>query len=141
MNSERPIWEKYLVVKESGVHGKGIFSLIDIPEDEIIMIIEGEVISEDECVRREEEENNVYIFWNGDNYIDCEKSELIKYLNHLCEPNCYIEEKDNSSLYLITSSAIKAGEEITIDYAYEEIYETCTCPACSSEGNRKAGKK
>jgi hypothetical protein len=40
---------------------------------------------------------------------------------------------------LITTSPIKAGDEITIDYAYDEIYETCTCPVCTSEGNRKAG--
>ena len=54
-----------IIVKDSPVHGKGIFAKKDIPEEEVIIPIEGEVIDGNECERREEEENNVYIFWNG----------------------------------------------------------------------------
>lgn len=118
-------------VKDSPVHGKGIFAVNHIPEERIIMVIEGEVIDGYECERREEEENNVYIFWNGDEcYIDTNNSEKIKYINHDCEPNCYVEEKDEKSLYLISLREITAGEELTIDYGYEEIYETCNCLTC-----------
>ena len=118
-------------VKESPVHGKGIFAAGDIPEEKIILVIEGEVIDGNECERREEEENNVYIFWNGDEcYIDTNNSSKIKYINHDCDPNCYVEEKDEKSLYLISLREIKAGEELTIDYGYEEIYETCNCLTC-----------
>lgn len=121
-------------VKDSPVHGKGIFAVNHIPEERIIMVIEGEVIDGYECERREEEENNVYIFWNGDEcYIDTNNSEKIKYINHDCEPNCYVEEKDEKSLYLISLREITAGEELTIDYGYEEIYETCNCLTCKEE--------
>jgi hypothetical protein len=117
-------------VKDSNIHGKGIFTNVDIPSGKDILIIKGEVISELECVRREEEEENVYIFWNGDNYIDVNNSEVIKYINHRCDSNCEVDDNDDSSLLLISSKDIKAGEELTIDYGYEEIYEACKCEYC-----------
>ncbi|MCX7876201.1 MAG: SET domain-containing protein [Melioribacteraceae bacterium] len=127
MTTEYPYYLNFLEVKDSPLHGKGLFTKVDIPKDSIICVIEGEVIDENECVRREEEEGNVYIFWNGDNYIDTSNNPLLKNLNHLCEPNCYVEDRNESSLFLIAECDIKAGEELTIDYDYEEIYETCQC--------------
>jgi uncharacterized protein len=129
----QPMWEEYITVKDSELHGKGIFSNINIPSNETIMIIDGEVINENECVRREEEEGNVYIFWNGDQYIDSSKKDKIKFINHRCEPNCYIDDRDDNSLYLITQDEIKAGDEITIDYDYEEIYDNCRCIVCQGD--------
>jgi SET domain-containing protein len=120
-------------VRESEIHGKGIFAKESIPAGEIIMVIEGEVINEDECIRRENEEDNVYIFWNGDNYIDTAKTEVIKYINHDCDYNCEVDDKDDRSLYLLSAVDIKPGDELTIDYGYEEIYEFCQCNSCRGE--------
>ncbi|MDF1612465.1 MAG: SET domain-containing protein [Stygiobacter sp.] len=127
MINEYPYYLNYLEVKNSSLHGKGLFTNVDIPAESIICVIEGEVIDENECIRREEEEGNVYIFWNGDNYIDTAKNPLLRNINHLCEPNCYVEDRNESSLFLIAERDIKAGEELTIDYDYDEIYETCQC--------------
>ena len=123
-------YSKFVEVRESSIHGKGIFTSGDIPEGANIMIITGEVISEKECIRREEEENNVYIFWNGDNYIDANNSEVIKYINHKCDCNCEVDDNDESSLKLIAARDIKMGEELTIDYGYDEIYDACKCEHC-----------
>ena len=46
--------EQFVFVKNSSLHGKGIFTSVDIPKDKITMPIIGEVISGDECERREE---------------------------------------------------------------------------------------
>lgn len=127
MTSEYPYYLNLLEVRDSNLHGNGLFTTVDIPKDSIICVIEGEVIDEDECVRREEEEDNVYIFWNGDNYIDTSKNPLLKNINHNCEPNCYVEDRNEYSLFLIAERDIQAGEELTIDYAYDEIYENCQC--------------
>jgi hypothetical protein len=94
------------------------------------MLIKGEVISEEECIRREDDENNVYIFWNDINYIDVNNTVVIKYINHKCDCNCEVDEGDESSLKLIASRDIKTGEELTIDYGYDEIYEYCKCKYC-----------
>jgi uncharacterized protein len=131
MQDERENWENELAVADSPIHGKGIFTKTDIPAGRIICIIEGEVISEAECIRREDEEGNVYIFLNGDNYIDTSGTELIKNLNHYCTPNCYVDDRDEFSLILVSERDIKAGEELTIDYDYEEIYKFCNCAACN----------
>ena len=95
------------------------------------------MIDGNECERREEEENNVYIFWNGDEcYIDTNNTQKIKYINHNCDPNCYVDEGENNSLILFSLRDIKAGEELTIDYGYEEIYEMCNCNSCRTRGVR-----
>lgn len=127
-------WENKVVVKYSEIHGNGIFALTDITPDELIMLIQGERISTDECIRREEKENNVYIFWNGDHYIDTSSTDKIKYINHDCNPNCYVDDSDADTLALYSAREIKAGEELTIDYGYDEIYDECNCKICSAEG-------
>ncbi|MFH1195405.1 MAG: SET domain-containing protein [bacterium] len=131
MTQHETNWDKFVTVKDSPIHLKGIFSTVDIPPNEIIMIIRGEVIDEDECIKREDEDNNVYIFWNGDSYIDTIDTQKIKYINHDCDPNCEVDDRDDESLYLISSRKINAGEEITIDYGYEEIYSECSCYSCT----------
>lgn len=122
-----------ILVKESVIHGKGIFAAQFIPKGTLILIIEGDVIDENECMRREDEEDNVYIFWNGDNYIDTSNSTDIKYINHSCDNNCEVLDNDEKSLQLVAARDILPEEELTIDYGYEEIYEYCTCVNCKSE--------
>ena len=130
-NHKNGIKENHIFVKESGIHGKGLFTSIDIPEGEIITVITGEVISAKECIRRENKENNVYIFWVNDNcYIDTSTTDKIKYINHQCNFNCDIIDRDKTSLYLVAYRDIKNGEELTIDYGYDEIYEYCSCDKC-----------
>lgn len=118
-------------VKDSGIHGYGIFANANIPAGELILIIEGEVIGLEESIRRETEENNVYIFYNGNSYIDASRSEKIKYINHSCEPNCIVKGRSKKSLRLVSIKDIIKNEELTIDYGYEEIYKECNCFICN----------
>jgi SET domain-containing protein len=123
--------EKFVFVGSSPIEGKGIFTSKKIKEGESILVIKGEVITEEECIRREEEEGNVYIFWNEDNYIDVANTEKIKYINHNCNCNCCVEAYDDDSLLLVADRNIDPDEELTIDYGYDEIYETCNCEICN----------
>ncbi|KAF0151426.1 MAG: SET domain-containing protein [Ignavibacteria bacterium] len=132
MSQDYPYYINSLVAKESDLHGKGLFTKVDIAEGDIICVIDGEVIDGDECVRREEEENNVYIFWNGESYIDTSDNPLLRHINHLCEPNCYVYDRNEYSLFLIADRNIHAGSELLIDYDYEEIYEHCNCNECTT---------
>ncbi|GBD88917.1 SET domain protein [bacterium BMS3Abin03] len=129
-------FENFVYVDNSGIHGKGIFTSANIPKGYKIMDIKGEVINGKECERREDEEDNVYIFWNGDNcYIDTVKTKKIKYINHNCDFNCDVVENDKDELMLIAYRDIKAGEELTIDYGYEDIYDGCGCNDCTNLDN------
>ncbi len=125
----------YIIVLDSPIQGKGIFITKPCQAGEVLMIISGETINAEECLRREEEAN-VYIFYNDDDtYIDTAMTEKIRYINHSCEPNAEVKDRDRDSLYLVASRSIEAGEEITIDYDYEEIYEMCFTrnPACQKD--------
>jgi len=127
-------YEKFVFVKESDIHGKGISISIKVPMGKKIMDIKGDVIDGDECERREEEEDNVYIFWNGDDcYIDTSMTEKIKYINHDCDFNCDVVENGRGGLMLIAYRIIEAGEELTIDYGYDDIYENCECNSCVAD--------
>lgn len=121
----------FLEVKDSPIHGKGIFAAKDFSENETICEFGGEIIDEAECIKRENE-NNVYIFWyDGNNYIDVQNDEIIKYLNHSCSPNCRIEQGEKEfTLKIVACKKIRKGDEITIDYGYPEIYENCSCEYC-----------
>ncbi len=121
-----------LFIKPSEIHGTGLYTAVEIKAGELVTIITGEVIDADECIRREDEEDNVYIFYNGEDcYIDAAGNEKIKHLNHHCDYNCEVEDGDESHLLLIAAKNISAGEELTIDYGYEEIYENCNCSKCN----------
>ncbi|MEI7811319.1 MAG: SET domain-containing protein-lysine N-methyltransferase [Ignavibacteria bacterium] len=128
-------YTNFVEVRDSGIHGFGIFASGEIPENGLILIIEGEVISPEESIRRETDENNVYIFWNGSVCIDTILSDKIKYINHSCEPSCRILGRSKKSLRLVANRDILTGEEFTIDYAYKEIYEYCNCEKCGYTDN------
>ncbi len=128
-----PLFEQ-VSVKDSPLHGKGIFSNQFIPADTLILVIKGEEIDGIECERRENEEDNVYIFWNGeDSYIDTYNSDKIKFINHDCKPNCYVDNDEEDNLCLYALRDINKDEELTIDYGYDEIYENCNCSSCSNQ--------
>ncbi len=128
-----PLFEQ-VSVKDSPLHGKGIFSNQFIPADTLILVIKGEEIDGTECERRENEEDNVYIFWNGeDSYIDTNNSDKIKFINHDCKPNCYVDNDEEDNLCLYALRDINKDEELTIDYGYDEIYENCNCSSCSNQ--------
>jgi uncharacterized protein len=129
-------YEEFVYVKDSPIHGKGIYTSRFINSGTKIMVIGGEVLSGEECERREDEENNVYIFWNGETYIDTNNTEKIKYINHDCDYNCEVHDRDESTLWLVATRDIKIDEELTIDYGYDEIYETCSCNNCENKDNQ-----
>lgn len=129
-----------LTVKDSSVHGMGLFSSIDHKEGQIITIISGELINADECVKREDE-GNVYIFYKDeDEYIDASNHSQLRYLNHSCNYNCDIDEDENGNLVLFAATDISSGEELTIDYGYDEIYNYCSCADCENKSELNSTK-
>lgn len=127
---------KNLIVKDSSVHGKGLFSAVSFREGQLITMIYGEEITANECIRRENEESNVYIFYKDEDiYIDAADNTHLRYLNHSCNYNCDIDEDENGNLILYAIEDIAEGEELTIDYGYEEIYDFCSCLDCDNKSN------
>ena len=100
---------KNLAVKESSIHGKGLFSLVKIKKNQHLGDFEGPV------VRR----NGPYVMWVSDESTGEEVGRScrnkLRYLNHDSEPNAEFDvETDQWRLYALKS--IKPGDEITISY-------------------------
>ena len=114
------------LVQASPINGRGLFAVKPYRADEALLIIDGEPIDETEALCRERAEANWFIYWNHDRcYIDTARTPKGRYLNHACLPNTVTLPRDEASLYLVALRDIAAGEELTLDYDYPEIYEVC----------------
>jgi uncharacterized protein len=136
---------EWIIVKESGIHNKGVFAAKDIPEGtKIIEYIgdkvskhEADVISDKELETSKsnpETHGAVYLFTVNKNYdingnVPYNTARLI---NHSCDPNC---ETDiiNDRIWIKAMKDIKKGEELSYDYGYEiENWEDHPCK-CGSK--------
>lgn len=133
-------------VKNSKVHGKGIYATLDIKKGTKIIEYVGEKISRKEGDRRSEARikkylnskkmGSVYIF-QLNNKQDIDGSPLYnkaRYINHSCDPNCEVDI-ENGKIWISSLRRIKKGEELSYDYGYtfdKEDYKDHPCK-CNSK--------
>lgn len=140
----KPTTSEYILVKNSKIHGSGVFAKTFIPKDTKIIEYVGEVITSEEGDKRSDEQielsksnpklGAVYIFELGDGYdidgnFDYNTARLI---NHSCDPNCRFEIADKH-IWIIAKRDIQEGEELNYNYGYDfEDYEEHPCRCMSS---------
>lgn len=128
--------EKYLVVKKSGIHNKGVFAKKTIRKGTKIIEYTGQLVNKEESDKRQERDaknGTVYVFtlnkkFDIDGFIGGGHAMLI---NHHCEPNCETEE-DNGRIWIKAIKTIRKGEELGYDYCFDEdTYKEhpCKCGA------------
>jgi SET domain-containing protein len=132
-------------ITEAGVKGKGAFATTDIPKGTLIGEYTGEVIDEAEADRRYENSERVYLFTvEGGKYVDGDDPKnLLKYVNHSCNPNCEADIKGEKVFYHALRD-IKKGEELTIDYSLDaepNDPQTCLCGEPNCRGTMKEAKE
>jgi SET domain-containing protein len=92
----------------SVIHGKGLFASSRLASGRLISNYDGETVTEDGMhVLWVEEEDGQWTGYRGDNHM--------RFMNHSDAPNA---EMDGLQCY--ASQNIAAGEEITIDYGWNE---------------------
>ncbi len=127
--------KEFLVVKESSINRLGCFTDKLIPKGHLIGEYQGEIITAEEAVKREEDlkRSGIYTFWlNEELAVDgYEKGNHTKYLNHSCDPSCLYTIADNKILFY-ASRDIQQHEELTIDYDYDADSGLVAC-LCGSE--------
>lgn len=134
---------KYVELKGSEVHGKGVFAITKIPKDTKIIQYIGRKITKkesekiaDEQLELNKKDNNhgaVYIFELNKKYdLDGNTPDNhAKYINHSCNPNCESINEDNE-IWIYSIKEIQKGEELSFDYGYDpDSYEDhpCKCGA------------
>jgi uncharacterized protein len=121
--SSKPHW----IVKESPIHGKGVFARRKIPAGSCIIEYTGERIDWSEAERRAEQKggpiNHTFYFSLHDGRVIDGGSggNEARFINHACEPNCEAVEHEDGRVYLYSLQPIERGDELSYNYAL--IYE------------------
>jgi len=141
--------------RRSGVHGKGVFALVDIAEGETLIEYVGEVISWPEAQRRhphnpEDPNHTFYFHIDEDHVIDALfGGNSSRWINHSCDANCEADEQEGR-IFIKARRNILAGEELNYDYGLiiDERYTKklkaeypCWCGAKKCRGTLLAPKK
>lgn len=109
------------VARKSGIHGRGVFALTDIPKEARLMEFQGERISNEEADRRYGDlhahtAHTMLLAATDELVIDTTHAGgSARWVNHSCEPNCEVYE-DDGRVYVESRRAIRAGEELLFDY-------------------------
>jgi uncharacterized protein len=108
-------------VRNSPLHGLGVFALRAIPKGARVIEYLGERVSHAEADRRyedkSEDDNHTFLFIADDTtVIDAGvDGNDARFVNHACEPNCESVIED-SRVFIEAIRAIVPGEELTYDY-------------------------
>ena len=98
-----------VVVKDSPIHGRGVFARQDIPAFSYIGRYEGQMTDED----------GMHVLWlydeERDDWVGVDGENEMRFLNHSEDPNA-----EWSDLDLYATRWISAGEEITFDYGWDD---------------------
>jgi SET domain-containing protein len=109
------------IVRRSGIHGRGVFALTDIPKATRLMEYVGERITHKEADRRYAAEHeyspHTMLFAVDDRtVIDATRwGNSSRFINHSCSPNCEADEEDGR-IFISTLKNVPAGTELTYDY-------------------------
>jgi len=135
---------KLCEVRDSDIHGRGVYASTFIPKETRIIEYIGELIGKDESEKRalkqhersvESGDAAVYIFTLSKNYdIDGNVPwNTARLINHSCNPNCeaWIVGR---KIFIYSLRDIQKGEELSFDYGFDiECYEDHLCRCGSSE--------
>jgi len=113
--------QRRFAVRKSGVHGRGMFALTDIPKRTRLIEYLGERMTHEAADKRyselHEDSAHTMLFAATDEVvIDATQwGSSARWINHSCAPNCEAIE-DEGRVFIETRRAIRAGEEIGYDY-------------------------
>ncbi len=124
-------------VKPSRIEGQGCFATVRFTKKHKIAEYVGEKISRREVARRLKAKRRIHIssinpYWAIDGSRGGNGTE---YINHSCEPNCYVKIIHGHFLFFALRD-IEPGEEILVDYgeSYHSDRKRCSCGAPSCRG-------
>lgn len=108
-------------IRNSPIHGRGVFALLQIPKHTRVIEYKGERISHEEADERygEEHENSTHtmLFAVDDEIVidATRKGNSARWINHSCAPNCEVVDEERR-IFIETRRDVRPGEELTYDY-------------------------
>ena len=108
-------------MRQSRIHGRGVFARRAVPKGTRLMEYLGERITHAEADRRYAKEHefspHTMLFAVNDKVVidATRKGNSARYINHSCTPNCEAIEEEGR-IFIETLRKIAPGEELTYDY-------------------------
>jgi hypothetical protein len=120
-------------VRQSKIHGRGLFAIADIAKDEIVAVKGGHIVDGKTLRERITPELGPVEVQIGDDLFiapvsDEERELSMLYLNHSCDPNLGVR----GEITFVAMREIRAGEELTHDWAMtddDDYSVECQCGA------------
>ena len=126
-----------IVRRRSKLHGWGVFAMQPITKNTRIIDYAGELIPNSRSGAREArylKQGCIWVFrvnrrWSRDAAVG---GNIARFINHSCNPNCWIEIKDGT-IWVRASRTLRKGEELTYNYNTTGDAEIpCRCrPGCT----------
>jgi SET domain-containing protein len=122
-------------VRESPIHGRGLFATASINPGSDILEYVGEKISKQESLARCEAGNHFIFALDDQHDIDGNVEwNPARWMNHSCSPNCAAEHVSDH-IWIVATRHIHPGEELTFNYGYDlDEYRDhpcrCGAPIC-----------
>jgi len=150
-----PTTGKRTQVRESGVHGKGVYAIRPLRAGDKVLEYKGEIITWKEALRRHPHDpsqpNHTFYFHLDDGHVIDGKHQgnSAKWINHSCEPNLEAEQVGDR-VFLMALRDIEPEEELFFDYglvidermtAKLKKEYACWCGADSCRGTMLALKE
>ena len=124
-------------VKESPIHGRGLFARADISAGEIVAIKGGHIVTRDDLRNLTPRLGPAEIQIDDDLFIcpvtEDEREGSMIFSNHSCEPNMGVR----GQIVFVAMRDIRAGEELTHDWAMTDDDDSsteCHCGARTCRG-------
>lgn len=124
------------VIKDTPKKGKGLFATKDYNKNMVLFRFEGVKIVRENVAKHPNPNGLLQI--GADLYLDV-SGHYSYFINHSCNPNCYIKIAANTA-FCLSLLPISIGDELTYDYAStsNDTPETWSMPCnCSIFGCRK----
>lgn len=116
--------QPYYIVRNSKIHGKGVFAKRPIRKGTQVLEYTGPIVS-----RKEADEigtttvgghtHTMLFTINKNKVIDGNRGGDARYINHSCDPNCEAIQYDDDTIWIESLKSIPKGQEITYDYHLE----------------------
>jgi hypothetical protein len=114
--------KKSYSVRNSGIHGRGVFATKKIRKGTVIVEYKGKRASWDEAMARPDSDPadaaHTFLFELDDGrVIDARvRGNAARWINHSCDPNCKTFEDEVGRVFIEAKRKIRAGEELCYDY-------------------------
>jgi SET domain-containing protein len=125
-----------LIIRSSSIHAAGCYTTRAIKKGVRLCEYDGPRMTKAVADARYEGRFVTYLFACGDDEV-IDGFGTAMFFNHSCDPNCETEQDEQGRVFISTTRAVAAGEELTYEYNLydsDEESQDCYCGVGACRG-------